>query len=312
MTSITQTTRHSITAALVRDIYWTDGDTGFCQCPGQHRHTHSNKRRDCRVTLDKVPTLYCVHTSCLSEVERVNHELRSAIAKAECGKSPIIHARPPTAEELARKRERAANERLKLRAEASLPQILKDHATDPVDYFELSPMRLLDDPSNDWRMLLGLFQPDDIVWIGQVYDSGKQDHTRNFRSVREWFKEPAAFGQFTSPSIFKRGSFSRSNENVVQRRFLVIESDHLNKAEMCAIITWCRQFMRLRAIVDTAGKSLHGWFDWPGKDAEKQLKAILPKLKCDPALFRNSQPCRLPGAIRGKNYQALLYLDPNP
>jgi hypothetical protein len=39
------------------------------------------------------------------------------------------------------------------------------------------------------------------------------------------------------------------------------------------------------------------------------LKNILPNLGCDPALFKPSQPCRLPGARRGDKTQALLYLD---
>jgi hypothetical protein len=85
------------------------------------------------------------------------------------------------------------------------------------------------------------------------------------------------------------------------------------------MINWCSQFMRLRAIVDTGRKSLHGWFDAPPPEVEAELKIILPNLgrraeakpTLDPALFKLAQPCRLPGAWRepGKIRQALLYLD---
>ena len=40
-----------------------------------------------------------------------------------------------------------------------------------------------------------------------------------------------------------------------------------------------------------------------------ELKTILPPLGCDPAMFKPSQPCRLPGVYRGPEMQALLYLD---
>jgi hypothetical protein len=103
---------------------------------------------------------------------------------------------------------------------------------------------------------------------------------------------------------------------VLQKKFLVIESDILNKSQMGSVIAWCRQFMRLRAIVDTGGKSLHGWFDQPEPEIESELKLILPNLgrrgeqeTLDSALFKPSQPCRLPGKTRGGKIQSLLYLD---
>jgi hypothetical protein len=93
-------------------------------------------------------------------------------------------------------------------------------------------------------------------------------------------------------------------------RFLVVESDTLSKAEIAAVFGWCRQFLSLRGIVDTGGKSLHGWFDYPTTAQLHELRGILPRLGCDPALFKPSQPCRLPGARRGERVQSLLYLDP--
>jgi hypothetical protein len=87
---------------------------------------------------------------------------------------------------------------------------------------------------------------------------------------------------------------------------------------MLAVINWCRSFMRLRAIVDTAGKSLHGWFDAVPPAIEAKLRVILPNLgrasdedekTLDPALFKVAQPCRLPGAVRDGKYQNLYYLD---
>jgi len=299
----------ALAETLLGEVHWITADRGYCRCPGRQFHTHPNGKRDCRVTLDRVPTIYCVHSSCRSELERVNHELRSAIGRAQRNDNdPIGTRKCPSPEDIKRKREREAYQRLKLRAEKSLPKILETFATDPVEFFEESPVRLLDDPANDWRFLLQLFEPDDVIWIGGIYDSG-EGRERNFRRVADWLVEPRVPGPLICPNPFKTGVHSRSNENVLDLRFLVIESDTLTKPQIATVFAWMRQFLRLRAIVDTAGKSLHGWFGYPTSAQLHELKNILPQLGCDPALFKPSQPVRLPGARRGQKTQSLLYLD---
>jgi hypothetical protein len=243
--------------------------------------------------------------------------LRSAIAKKEfhAGTRPAPNIR--TAQEIKATEERERCRKLKLRAKASLAEIIARHSVDPAHGWENSPHRLTNEPQNDWRLLLELFQSTDTIWIGGTMDSCADDATeyrktqcrRHFRTVSEWLAMPTAPGQFICPASFKCGIHSRSNANVLARRFLVVESDTLKKSEIAAVFWWCNQFMRLRAVVDTAGKSLHGWFDPPGAAAEKDLRIILPELGCDPALFKLAQPCRLPGARRGPGTQSLRYLD---
>ena len=81
-----------------------------------------------------------------------------------------------------------------------------------------------------------------------------------------------------------------------------------------------REFLRLRAIVDTGGKSLHGWFEGPTPEQRTELKAILPEWGFDRAMFTPSQPWRLAGVTRPNAtpdplffgmpiYQILLWLD---
>jgi hypothetical protein len=80
-----------------------------------------------------------------------------------------------------------------------------------------------------------------------------------------------------------------------------------------------RQFLNLRAIVNSGNKSLHGWFDQPTKAQLEQLKIILPAWGFDRAMFTPSQPCRLAGVVRPDTtpdpllgvpiYQSLLWLD---
>ena len=317
----------ALAASILGVIDWQDGTTGFCRCPGEGRHSHPTHTHDCRVTLDGAPTIYCFHTSCFADVEAANKALRSAAGKASKGAKTEFKRTEPTPEEMERHRQQIVREHLKARAAAGLTEILKAFEFGPADFWDLSPVRLLDDPADDWRLLLQLFEPEDVLWIGGKYDScgedalelKKESCRRHFRPVSDWLRMPNAPEQFTCPCAFRSGTHSRCNEAVTHRCYLVIESDLLSKDEMSAVINWCRQFMRLRAIVDTGGKSLHGWFDAPPSEVEAELKIILPNLgrgaegkpTLDPALFKLAQPCRLPGAWRepGKIRQALLYLD---
>lgn len=72
--------------------------------------------------------------------------------------------------------------------------------------------------------------------------------------------------------------------------------------------------MRLRAIVNTAGKSLHAWFDYPSEEVVAELKTIVSAWGFDTEMFTASQPCRLPGSRRVDKdgaWQKLLWLDSN-
>jgi hypothetical protein len=325
--NISPAARQALAESIVGATDWQSDTTGFCRCPGEAQHTHQTHNHDCRITLDGVATVYCFHTSCAADVDAANRALRSAVAKASKGAKNEIKHSEPTLEEMECHRQRIVREHLKARAVAGLADILKTFEFSPADFWELSPVPLPCDPVDDWRLLLQLFKMEDVLWIGRKFDScgdgapesKKERYRRHFRPVADWLTEPNAPEQFTCPCVFRTGTHSRCNDAVTQRRFLVIESDSLSKDEMSAVINWCRRFMRLRAIVDTGGKSLHGWFDAPLPEIEAELRIILPNLgrgagdkpTVDPALFKLAQPCRLPGAWRepGKVRQALLYLD---
>jgi hypothetical protein len=310
--------RLPIAESFLGQITWTESDTGYCRCPGLDLHTNPNGPRDCRVIVSGVPTIHCLHSSCAGAVEDANRRLRSAIGKAEYLKqAPRFESRGPTPAEIERRRQAKAKEELERRSKMSLPQIVAENSTDLAELWEASPTRLLGDPKNDWRLLLQLFPQDAVLWIGEPTDScddhvdeKRKEYCRGrFRTVTEWMKEPEAPGPFTCPNLFRRGGHSRSNDNVTARPFLVVESDTLNKEQSVSIFQWMRRFMRMRAVVDTAGKSLRGWFDFPCEAFLGQLRVMLPAFGCDEALFRAAQPCRLPGAKRGDKTQSFVWLD---
>jgi hypothetical protein len=307
----------TIAEHVLGPVEWTAHDQGYCRCPGIDLHTNRNGTRDCRVMLNGAPTIHCVHSSCTGAVAEANHRLRSEVGKAERGAGGILKPRAPSAEDIARRRRTEQARKLAERSRKSLARVVAEHRIEIAELFESSPVRLVDDPKNEWRLLLELFPRDGAIWIGDTKDScddtadagRKAFCRRHFRTVEEWLVEEKAPGQFTCPSSFRPGVHSRSATNVVSRPFLVVESDTMGKAEVLGVFTWMRKFMCLRAVVDTGGKSLHGWFDFPDDEALGELKVILPALQCDAALFNASQPCRLPGAERGDKLQTLLWLD---
>lgn len=298
-------TPEKLEAALGR-VEWQNEREGYCMCPGHEKHTTQNGRRDCKIFLNGVPTLYCVHNSCKRDVEVANRSLRSRLSEGKPVRSE------PTRLEMERRRESDRRESVRRRARNGKDTILRGFPWPTSEIQRSSPLTIPCDWSIHWRMLLGLFPVEGNVWIGKTYSSGRPEHKRNFRSAAEWLKEQEAPEQLICPSLFKTESFCRKNEDVVARPFLVVESDVLGRDEVGAIFRWMKEAVgfNLRAIVDTAGKSLHAWFDFPEPKLLEELKLILPELGCDPKLFTPSQPVRLPGALRGEKPQRLIYFNP--
>ena len=168
-------------------------------------------------------------------------------------------------------------ETLRVNAERFRPELFEFFHWPMAQIVEESPLLVTHrDPDEQFRIWLKLWPADSTVWIGDVYSSGKLEHRTHFRPVSEWYQIGPAMGNFTCGAAFKPGTFSRSNENIEGQRYLVVESDTLAKEEIGAVFAYMNNRLRynLHAIIDTAGKSLHGWFDAPpNKTMENRLKA---------------------------------------
>lgn len=82
--------RAEIAEKQLGPIDWQDNATGFCTCPGIDKHTTGDGKRDCRVTIDGAPTVFCFHSSCKKAVDEANRKLRRASSEAEQRVQKII------------------------------------------------------------------------------------------------------------------------------------------------------------------------------------------------------------------------------
>ena len=339
--------RHAA-AQILGAIDWQTEVSGYCRCPGEAMHTHENNQKDCRVNVDGAPTIFCFHASCAAAVAEANRRLRRELTASpwelrlpggkllrsgdilqrdgsvltrreiEDGRSQMGGVAAPmgrfmgTPGTASLPGERLILESLRVAAERFRTELFEFFRWPMAQILEDSPLLVAErDADEQFRTWLKLWPACSTVWIGDVYSSGKPEHRTHFRPVSEWYQIGPVMGNYTCGSAFQRGTYRRSNENLNGHRFLVIESDTLPRDEVGAIFAYLnrRLHFTLHAIIDTAGKSLHGWFDAPrSRLVEERLKATLVAFGCDPKVFTYSQPVRVPGAFRDGRLQRLIWL----
>lgn len=307
-------TTQQIAERYLKDVEWMGPTQGRCQCPGHHRHTARSHRNDCWIFINGTPTVTCLHQSCTNEVSAANSQIRSAWSLFQ----------PPLDEvAMAAARSKAAERcGMEAKARASLPEILKQFKWDLGEIDQ----KIKGETSS--LFITRLFNIGDIVWLGEPEDSGNENkHRHHFETVKDWDMLAHLYGNpfhYTTASTYNPGSYSRSNANVLTTPYLIVEGDKVlgkepetneeklaNKNACGAIFNWLRSKcgLNLRAVVDSGNKSLHGWYDMPNPAKFEELKIILPAMGCDRAMFKPSQPARLPGVIRNNgNEQKLLWI----
>lgn len=309
-------TTQEIVQRYLGEVDWIDGVRGRCKCPGQHKHTSKSHRNDCWVFVNGTPTVSCLHHSCRAEVDAANDKIRSAWSLFQ----PVVDA-----EVLRAAKEKAARRHeLEARAKASVPEILKQYRWDVDEIVYDNTSFNYGFEKQTAAFLEHLFKANDILWTGNPEDSGREWFAGNFISRDAWIMG-GPLGNYTCASTFKPGVWSRKNENVASTPYMIVEGDNingtmdtvsdatklLNKNACGAVFRWLRDGcgLGLRAVVDAGNKSLHGWFDMPSAAKFEELKVVLPAMGCDRAMFKPTQPARIPGVIRDNgNEQRLLWV----
>lgn len=178
------------------------------------------------------------------------------------------------------------------------------------------------------RFLGSLFRPRDLLWTGEVNETGQPHHTTHWRTCKEWLNAPQGtrIGPYVAPSTWRPGSFSRSNTNVLTDPYTVLDFDGLDgiqpqtpeqKMELVnaglALTRWLRDVLhwQLAAILLTGSKGAHVWFRTPPSPILDSLNTVHREFGLDSKLIGHpAQPCRLPGHAHPKtgNLSRVIWL----
>lgn len=300
--------RMEVADTLLEGIEWQTETHGFAKCPGHHLHTTVGTDR-ARIYIDGTATLHCFHQSCRGMVAEFNWELRRQIGRVERGQ-PMNRVRAMTTDSLARRVKNTEMKRFRPEWRKWFLNVIANPAH-PANLMNQSPSDLPERLGDDRFAMLSLFHPDDVIWTGEVHQSG----ARNFARVQSLTQSRALRGPNISTASFAPGTTRRCRENVQLRRFLVVESDTLSIPQQAALLMALRAEWQLAAVIYSGGKSLHGWFrwrdDWNQPERLMEVKARIQTYECDRAAFTATQPYRLPGVLRPgtDRFQSLIYLN---
>ena len=310
------------TEKMYGPVRWVDETRGYIECPSIDLHTGENKNTDTMVYLDKVPTIHCVHDSCREELQAENRLFRDTMKSHGWKPEPMSQV----------VKDRLANRNVH---EAQARRLAKNTET-VLNSFAWSLEEITNDSApitNDWLQFLGLWKDDDVIWSGLPKHSGQLKFRTHFRPVSKWKECETPPYNFISTSVFQNESFARSKENLVERRFVVIECDkffeealsstpnptqadvdqaiQVNMDKSGAVLRYIREVAgwNLKCVIHSANKSIHGWFAYPGEEQMNWAATVLPSLGVDSKTTRPTQPVRTPGIARENGQmQRLLWI----
>jgi hypothetical protein len=193
------------------------------------------------------------------------------------------------------------------------------------ELWESSPVRIDWPPKCDAiEILQRLYRPDEQLFIGMRHDAGAE----HVRSVSEWItrlKHGVAIAEHIIPNPLtgglgrtKDGKPSYRSDSCVERfRFAVIEFDSMSRKQQ--IQFWAGVPLPVVALLDSGGKSVHGWIrinainadEWTRR-VEDKLFPLLTAVGADSACKNEARLSRMPGHFRTEKnrWQRVLYLDP--
>jgi hypothetical protein len=286
---------------LQTEIEWYEEDRGRLACPGKELHTKKTGEKDTILYLDGAPTLWCFHESCADIVEDANSMLRNELAD-------------PMNREERKKRKNERFDRYEISHNcqlllANLDWLLEKYAWEFSSY----------SPTDSWNLFFRtLWNPDDLLWVGNIWDTGPLKGPGHFKTARDWLLSPPNryTNHFTTSSTFKPVVLDRSNRNVETTPYVVVEFDSLspdkerNRRLGGAMLNYLRaDGLEVVAVVDSGNKSYHGWVRNNEKMTDS-VKFTLCKLGADTKTMRAAQPVRVPGARRENgNIQSLLWIE---
>ncbi len=216
--------------------------------------------------------------------------------------------------------------------ETALKRIIEQGTiSNDADLWEASPVGLKCLPEETPALFLStLFNPDDLVWIGERNQPGILGET--IRTTSEWIEFFQGGGKAGSHIIINpltgvpaplksgNGETMRGDGNVKAYKYCLIEFDILSREEQ--IRFWSAVKLPIMALIDSGGKSIHAWVQiqklvtvntqegWREEVKFKLYDRLLTPLGVDAACSNPARLSRLPGHYRVDkcSMQRLLWL----
>lgn len=247
-------------------------------------------------------------------------EVEEAVLKA-------YHSRVP------QMRPQISRKKLRPKGKPDLKAFVDGSAITHQELSQLSPVSIEGGCLEESILLLEcLFDPDDNIFIGTQYES-----TDNILLRDEWIAKVRDISvsdvivdlphivpnPLTGlPGITKSGKQSyRCDDCVASFKFAIAEFDNLSCDQQLAF--WhsaIKKGFPVAALIDSGGKSIHGWLrvncenreEWERQIEQKLFPELLVPLGCDSSCRNESRLSRFPGHYRDekKKMQHLLYLNP--
>lgn len=168
------------------------------------------------------------------------------------------------------------------------------------------------------QVLPALFAYDELVCTGYAQQDGVTATLQEILPNAERYQYIVPSPMSACSGRNQEGALSfRCLANTGPRRYLVIENDSATKEEQAKILSHLAGFLPLVLVVDSGGKSLHGWYAAAGQP-EAALRLFMEyavHLGADPHTWVRCQWVRMPGGTRYGNEvaprrQELLYVHP--
>ena len=308
----------------------TTGNRVVAQCPACHVVGNDRTGNNLAYYVDTESFGCIAHprdSAHLSEIFRLVGIKEELTSKDKQARARAAHR--AAQERRAKDAEALQAARLKQALDDSLEALLAPYMSDTwrTDLLDRSPLNFDCPERIPHDFVLNLFHPEDRLWMGGEFESGKEIHRVNFKTRDEWLEldrlpERIAYGSF------KSDIYSRTAANILAARFILVECDEIigfkpvtpedkerNKALSAALLLFLESELGLvtRAVIDTGNRSLHCWLDRPPDDELAALLAVAEGLRIDPApITAANNPLRMPHCRHDKTQQQARILFFNP
>lgn len=185
-----------------------------------------------------------------------------------------------------------------------------------VDLWERSPIRFEDDEPHTADILPRLFPGDPFICAGSKTEFFTMPLSK-FLQAADNFEQLIPSPMTKKWGRAQAGHLSqRTLDATGARRFLIVEGDKVSgevipKDTQAAVLLHLAKLAPLALVVDSGGKSLHGWFTTAGF-SEGQSDSFFRKactLGADDRMWSRAQLVRMPGGLRdnGRRQQILFF-----